>query len=79
MLIKGEGENVAVGRHVGLDTGGAILYTTNGDDLIATIGLDDVVVVRANEVTLVVRKDRTQDIKRVVQQLKNHPDLERFA
>ncbi|CAM4326648.1 mannose-1-phosphate guanylyltransferase [Deinococcus marmoris] len=78
-LLKGEGENVAVGRHVGLDTGGAILYTTNGDDLIATIGLDDVVVVRANEVTLVVRKDRTQDIKRVVQQLKEHPDLERFA
>ncbi len=78
-LLKGEGENVAVGRHVGLDTGGAILYTTNGDDLIATIGLEDVVVVRANEVTLVVRKDRTQDIKRVVQQLKAHPELERFA
>lgn len=78
-LLKGEGENVAVGRHVSLDTGGAILYTTNGDDLIATIGLEDVVVVRANEVTLVVRKDRTQDIKKVVQQLKAHPDLERFA
>lgn len=78
-LLKGEGENVAVGRHVGLDTGGAILYTTSGDDLIATIGLDDVVVVRASEVTLVVRKDRTQDIKQVVQQLKAHPELERFA
>lgn len=78
-LLKGEGDNVAVGRHVGLDTGGAILYTTNGDDLIATIGLDDVVVVRAEDVTLVVRKDRTQDIKKVVQQLKAHPELERFA
>lgn len=78
-LLKGEGENVAVGRHVGLDTGGTILYTTNGDDLIATIGLEDVVVVRAEEVTLVVRKDRTQDIKQVVRQLKEHPELERFA
>ncbi len=78
-LLKGDGENVSVGRHVGLDTGGAILYTTNGDDLIATIGLEDVVVVRADEVTLVVRKDRTQDIKKVVQQLKAHPELERFA
>ncbi|GGK95142.1 mannose-1-phosphate guanylyltransferase [Deinococcus radiotolerans] len=78
-LLKGEGENVAVGRHVGLDTGGAILYTTSGDDLIATIGLEDVVVVRAGEVTLVVRKDRTQDIKKVVQQLKSQPELERFA
>lgn len=78
-LLKGEGQNVTVGRHVGLDTGGAILYTTRGDDLIATIGLEDVVIVRTDEVTLVVRKDRTQDIKKVVQQLKAHPELERFA
>ncbi|AZI43779.1 mannose-1-phosphate guanylyltransferase [Deinococcus psychrotolerans] len=78
-LLKAEGENVSVGRHVGLDTGGAILYTTNGDDLIVTIGLEDVVIVRTSEVTLVVRKDRTQDIKKVVRQLKAHPELERFA
>lgn len=78
-LLKSEGSNVVVGRHVGLDTGGAILYTTSGEDLIATIGLDDVVVVRSGDVTLVVRKDRTQDIKKVVQQLKLNPELERFA
>ena len=78
-LLRGQGENVAVGRHVGIDTEGAILYTTNGDDLIATIGLDDVVVVRTNEVTLVVHKDRTQDIKKLVQQLKDNPDLERYV
>ncbi|GGR08684.1 mannose-1-phosphate guanylyltransferase [Deinococcus ruber] len=77
-LLRGQGENVSVGRHVGIDTGGTILYTTNGDDLIATIGLEDVVVVRTAEVTLVVRKDRTQDIKKVVQQLKENVDLERF-
>ncbi|PNY79792.1 mannose-1-phosphate guanylyltransferase [Deinococcus koreensis] len=76
---SGDGSNVAVGRTVSLDTGGAILYTTGGDDLIATIGLEDVVVVRAGDVTLVVRKDRTQDIKTVVQQLKKSPELERFA
>ncbi|THF87357.1 mannose-1-phosphate guanylyltransferase [Deinococcus sp. KSM4-11] len=78
-LLKGDGSNVTVGRTVSLDTGGAIMYTTGGDDLIATIGLEDVVVVRAGDVTLVVRKDRTQDIKQVVQQLKKSPELERFA
>ncbi|MGY2894923.1 mannose-1-phosphate guanylyltransferase [Deinococcus sp. UYEF24] len=78
-LLRGQGENVAVGRHVGIDTGGAILYTTNGDDLIATIGLEDVVVVRTDEVTLVVHKDRTQDIKKLVQQLKDNPDLQRYV
>lgn len=78
-LLKGEGANVVVGRHVTLDTGGAILYTTEGEGLTATIGLDDVVVVRSGDVTLVVKKDRTQDIKKVVQQLKAHPELSRFA
>lgn len=78
-LLRGDGENVSVGRHIGIDTEGAILYTTNGDDLIATIGLDDVVVVRTAEVTLVVHKDRTQDIKKLVQQLKDNPDLERYV
>ncbi|WP_424951100.1 mannose-1-phosphate guanylyltransferase [Deinococcus sp.] len=78
-LLRGHGENVAVGRHVGIDTGGAILYTTDGDDLIATIGLEDVVVVRTAEVTLVVHKDRTQDIKKLVQQLKDNPELERYV
>lgn len=78
-LLRNDSPNVAVGRHVGLDTGGAILYTTSGDDLIVTIGLEDLVVVRTSEVTLVVRKDRTQDIKKVVQQIKGHPELLRFA
>lgn len=77
-LLRGDGSNVSIGRHVGLDTDGAILYTTQGDDLIATIGLEDVVVVRTDQVTLVVRKDRTQDIKQVVAQLKGRPELERF-
>ncbi|PYE55658.1 mannose-1-phosphate guanylyltransferase [Deinococcus yavapaiensis] len=78
-LLGGTAANVTVGRHLGLDTDGAILYTSNGNGLVATIGLEDVVVVQTPEVTLVVRKDRTQDIKKVVQQLKAHPELERFV
>lgn len=74
-LLLADGENVSVGRHIGIDTGGAILYTTGGDSLIATIGLEDIVIVRTPEVTLVVRKDRTQDIKQIVQQLKQNAEL----
>ena len=78
-MLRGENPNVSIGKHVGLDTEGAILYTTQGDDLIVTIGLEDVVIVRNDDVTLVVRKDRTQDIKKVVQRLKSTPELERFV
>ena len=78
-MLRGDNPNVSIGKHIGIDTEGAILYTTKGDDLIVTIGLEDVVIVRDDDVTLVVRKDRTQDIKKVVQKLKATPDLERFV
>ena len=78
-MLRGDNPNVSIGKHVGLDTEGAILYTTRGDDLIVTIGLEDVVIVRDDDVTLVVRKDRTQDIKKIVQKLKSTPELERFV
>ena len=77
-LLQGEHPNVAVGHHVGLDTSGAIMYTTTGDDLIVTLGLEDVLIVRDGNVTLVARKDRTQDIKKLVERLKSTPEFERF-
>jgi mannose-1-phosphate guanylyltransferase len=37
--------------------------------VIVTIGLEDVVVVRDGNVTLIVKKDRTQEIKQVIKVL----------
>ncbi|BDG60364.1 mannose-1-phosphate guanylyltransferase [Caldinitratiruptor microaerophilus] len=73
-LLRGQGANVVVGRHVGFDTRGSILYTT-GDDLIVTIGLEDMIIVRDSNVTLIVRKDRIQELKRVLAQLNADPRL----
>lgn len=74
-LLKSESPNVELARHVGLDTQGTLLYSSDNDDLIVTIGLEDVVIVRDNKVTLVVRKDRTQDIKKVIKTLQDDPTL----
>lgn len=76
-MLRGSGAHV-IGHHVGSDTD-AIIYVTRGNDLLATIGLDDVIVVRSEEVTLVVHKDRTQDIRKVVEQLEAHPELHKFV
>jgi mannose-1-phosphate guanylyltransferase len=65
--------NVELAQHVGLDTTGAMLYSTDGEDLIVTIGMDDTVIVRDGKVTLVVKKDRTQDIKQVLKQIQDIP------
>jgi mannose-1-phosphate guanylyltransferase len=56
-----------------MDTTGAILYASGEDEVIVTIGLEDVVVVRDRNVTLIVKKDRTQDIKQVVKLLDSDP------
>ncbi|MBF2049666.1 mannose-1-phosphate guanylyltransferase [Leptolyngbya sp. NK1-12] len=72
-LLKDENPNVELAKHVGLDTQGTLLYATDDDDLIVTIGLDDTVIVRDGKVTLIVKKDRTQDIKKILKQLQENP------
>jgi mannose-1-phosphate guanylyltransferase len=74
-LLKGDAQNVELATHVGRDTKGAILYATGEDEVIVTIGLEDVVVVRDRNVTLIVKKDRTQEIKQVVKALQDDPKL----
>lgn len=58
---------------MGLDTKGAIVYTNNADEVVVTIGLEDVVIVRDRNVTLVVKKDRTQEIKQILKTLQSDP------
>ena len=72
-LLKGDAANVELASHVGLDTRGTILYATDQEDVIVTIGLEDVVVVRDRNVTLIVKKDRTQEIKQILKVLQNDP------
>lgn len=74
-LLKGDAQNVELAKHVGMDTQGSIFYATGEDEVIVTIGLEDVVVVRDRNVTLIVKKDRTQEIKQVVKALQDDPKL----
>jgi mannose-1-phosphate guanylyltransferase/mannose-6-phosphate isomerase len=60
--------NVVSGKVVDLDSRNSILY---GDRrLVATIGLSDMVVVDTPDATLICPKDRSQDVKRIVEVLK---------
>ncbi|MDZ8236882.1 MAG: mannose-1-phosphate guanylyltransferase [Nostoc sp. ChiQUE01a] len=71
LLKTEETPNVEIGTHVGLDTQGAIIYASNPEDVVVTIGLDDVVIVRDRNVTLVVKKERTQEIKQILKILQS--------
>ncbi|MBK1986779.1 mannose-1-phosphate guanylyltransferase [Sphaerospermopsis aphanizomenoides BCCUSP55] len=73
-LLKQENNpNVELATHVGLDTQGAIVYASNPDDVVVTIGLEDVVIVRDRNVTLIVKKERTQEIKQILKTLQSDP------
>ena len=74
-LLKGDRDNVELGKHIGKNTQDAVIYTSDNEDVIVTIGLKDVVIVRDGNVTLVVDKNHTQDIKQVVKSLYDKPDL----
>lgn len=71
-----EQANVEMAQHLGLDTTGSIVYTSDNDEVIVTIGLEDVVVVRDGKATLVVHKSRTQDIKKAVKALGADPQFQ---
>jgi len=59
--------NAVWGEHVGIDTSGSIVHAP--EKLVATIGLEDVVVVVTEDAVLVCRKDRAQDVRKVVEEL----------
>ncbi|MEB3357789.1 MAG: mannose-1-phosphate guanylyltransferase [Synechococcales bacterium] len=72
-LHQGDQPNVELGQHVGRDTSGAIVYNTDDSEVVVTIGLEDVVIVRDGKATLIVNKHRTQEIKKVLKDLQADP------
>lgn len=60
--------NVISGRVVDLGSKNSVLYADNR--LIATIGLSDMVVVDTPDATLICPKDRSQEVKKIVEILK---------
>jgi mannose-1-phosphate guanylyltransferase / mannose-6-phosphate isomerase len=60
--------NVRVGRGVDIDTRNSIIYGV--DRLVATLGVEDLMVIDTADATLVARKDRAQDVRFVVDALK---------
>lgn len=60
--------NTIMGKHLGLDTKHSIIRTSD-DHLVVTVGLDDMIVVRTPDATLVARRDQEAAIRQIVKQL----------
>ncbi len=68
LLPGDENENVVVGDHIGLGTSGSLIF--GGRRLIATIGLEDMVVVDTDDALLVCPKRHDQKVREIVDMLK---------
>jgi len=68
LFDKGKDGNVAQGTHIGLDTTDSVTFVPNPSDkrIIATIGLENVVIVDTDEALLVMDKHRAQEVKRLL-------------
>lgn len=69
-LAQLPGQNVVVNaRHLSVDSGD-MLIEGNGK-LIATIGVQNLVIIQTDDALLVCDKNKTQDVKKIVEQLKS--------
>jgi mannose-1-phosphate guanylyltransferase len=77
--IRKTGGNIILNaEHIGLKTKDCIIYSDN-KGLIATLGLDNVVIIQSGDATLIAKKDNLQDVKKLVNQLKTSKKHKRFS
>lgn len=67
--IKGQSPN-----HITIDTTNTLVYA---DKLVVTVGVNELVVVDTEDALLICHKDRTQDVKKIVAELKAN-QLEKY-
>ena len=72
VLPRDQADNVVVGRHLTPDTTGSLIYSPTR--LVATVGLEDIVVVDTEDVLLICPRNRSQDVKKLVNILKSNGD-----
>ena len=75
-LSKNNEDNVTKGRNIVLDTKDSLLYSTVDNKIIAAIGLEGIIVVDTKDALLVCPKNRAQDVKKIVERLKEDKKLE---
>ncbi len=78
LLNNDSNDNIVIGNHISQDTNKSIIHNSEKDEIIMTIGLENVVVVREGNATLVVNKNKTQDIKKALKILQQQQDHQHF-
>lgn len=73
-----ENGNAVQALHAGLDTSGCVVFSDDPDHLVATIGLDDAIVVHTGSSTLVCAGKSAQKIGELLKQMSDDPKLKNY-
>ncbi len=69
VLKQDKDGNIFRGHYIDIDSHNCFIYSTP-EKLIATIGLDNMIIVETGDTILICPKDRTQDVKKLVGKLR---------
>jgi mannose-1-phosphate guanylyltransferase len=69
LLERNDHGNIEIGKHLTLDTNNTLIYSPT--KLVATIGLQDIIIVETPDALLVCSQDRCQDVRSIVQMLRD--------
>jgi len=71
-LLPTDGEgNIVVGPHIGIDTHDTLVFSKGDRRLIATIGLEGMMIVDTEDALLVCPKGREQEVREIVRLLES--------
>ncbi|MCC7162486.1 MAG: mannose-1-phosphate guanylyltransferase [Anaerolineae bacterium] len=68
LMEQDKAKNVVRGEHIGVDTTSTFIYSDKR--LIATIGLENMIVIDTDDALLICPQDRAQDVKKIVDELR---------
>jgi mannose-1-phosphate guanylyltransferase len=74
LLPADEEENVLIGNHLEIDTKGTLVFGSKR--LVATMGVNDLIIVDTEDAVMVCSREREQDVKAIVNKLKDTGKLE---
>ena len=64
-------DSIIQGEVIDIDLKDCLVYGSEGEKIIAAIGLKGLIVVDTRDALLICSKDRSQEVKKVIDKLKN--------
>ena len=65
-----EEDNVIRAPYVGIETENCIVFSKSGKRVITTVGVSDLVIVDTDDAIMIINRERSQDVKKLVEELR---------